>query len=209
MSIDNLLTYYRHGYYIFEHDGYLYRRDSAWREIIPLKEPLRPTDWPSDICTLIERRNFTVITNQAFVAAMQECSRPALPSGQRWLGSQMQALLTRLHEKGFVHSIEIWAGEKLAAATIVVWADLPVGLTAFTRRDDKACRGAGYAAMLELNARLRGMGCGLLDAIQPSISSRLQRGGLASAVKINGLRFEAAERPHLAFSLQPAIFPPR
>ena len=54
-------------------------------------------------------RRFSSTINRAFVDVVYGCADPARPHG--WITEGMADAYTRLHRRGFAHSIEVWNGD--------------------------------------------------------------------------------------------------
>ena len=57
---------------------------------------------------------YTTAVDRAFGATIRGCAAPRRGSPDTWLNSDMIASYERLHELGFGHSIETYAGDRLA-----------------------------------------------------------------------------------------------
>lgn len=58
------------------------------------------------------RRRFDVSIDVAFLDVMRACANPRRPHG--WIDQSFIDAYSRLHELGWVHSVEVWDGEQLA-----------------------------------------------------------------------------------------------
>jgi len=58
---------------------------------------------------------FTVTLDTCFTEVMRRCAspRPQYPDGGTWITSAMVRAYTQLHELGYAHSVETWAGKDL------------------------------------------------------------------------------------------------
>jgi len=58
---------------------------------------------------------FSVTLDRCFRDVMQQCAgpRPQYPDGGTWITTEMLEAYTRLHEKGYAHSVETWMDGQL------------------------------------------------------------------------------------------------
>jgi leucyl/phenylalanyl-tRNA---protein transferase len=100
---------------------------------------------------------FQVTVDQDFPAVIAACADPARPHG--WIDEDMQAAYLRLHELGWAHSLEAWAGDELAGGLYgVAIGGLFAGESMFHRRSD-----ASKVALVHLVEHLTAGGASLLD----------------------------------------------
>ena len=94
-------------------------------------------------------RDFEIRVDTAFEEVLDACADPARDSG--WIDPQIRAAYLRLHELGWVHSVEAWRDGRLAGGLYgVAIGGLFAGESMFHRERD-----ASKVALLGL--------CGLLD----------------------------------------------
>lgn len=107
LSVERLLLAYSHG--IFPWYSF---RDS--KEILWYCPMQRFVIFPREIHvshsmrTLINHEKYYATTNEDFPAVIQQCSSLRYNEPGAWLGKDIIRAYTRLHEKGFARSIEIW-----------------------------------------------------------------------------------------------------
>ena len=105
-------------------------------------------------------QRFEIRVDTAFDAVIRGCADPSRPSG--WIDDEFIAAYTRLHELGWVHSVEAWTrGDvpELAGGVYgVAIGGLFAGESMFHRRTD-----ASKAALAGLVERLRPGGATLFD----------------------------------------------
>lgn len=72
---------------------------------------LHPTDL--HICRSLRRAlpTFTVTADRAFAQVLAGCAEPSRPGA--WITAEVATAYRRLHELGWAHSIEVWAGGRL------------------------------------------------------------------------------------------------
>jgi leucyl/phenylalanyl-tRNA---protein transferase len=100
---------------------------------------------------------FRVTVDQDFPSVIAACADPARPHG--WIDEDMQAAYLRLHELGWAHSLEAWAGDELAGGLYgVAIGGLFAGESMFHRRSD-----ASKVALVHLVGHLTAGGATLLD----------------------------------------------
>lgn len=80
-------------------------------------------------------RKFTVTVDRAFGEVLAGCADPTRSGG--WIDARIGAAYTRLHELGWVHSIEVWKEGRLAGGLYgVVVGGLFAGESMFHRERD-------------------------------------------------------------------------
>jgi leucyl/phenylalanyl-tRNA--protein transferase len=81
------------------------------------------------------RRGFTVTVDSAFARVVAACADPGREG--RWITSEVANAYGRLHELGWAHSVEVWAGEELAGGLYgVAVGGLFAGESMFHHRTD-------------------------------------------------------------------------
>lgn len=100
---------------------------------------------------------FEVSIDRAFPAVIEACGDPGRPHG--WINDDIRAAYTRLHDLGWAHSVEAWAGEDLVGGLYgVAIGGFFAGESMFHRRPD-----ASKVALVHLVEVLRRGGATLLD----------------------------------------------
>ncbi len=102
-----LLHAYRHGYFpmhIEPHEGSS-RREIGWWSPQP-RGVIKPHDIHVSRSLSRSLSQFTIKVDTAFEAVLEGCANPQRPHG--WIGPEIKAAYTELHELGWVHSIEAW-----------------------------------------------------------------------------------------------------
>jgi leucyl/phenylalanyl-tRNA--protein transferase len=93
-------------------------------------------------------RGFEIRVDTACAEVIDACADPARPSG--WIDGQIRTAYLRLHELGWVHSIEAWRGDRLAGGLYgLAIGGLFAGESMFHRETD-----ASKVALLGLAALL-------------------------------------------------------
>jgi leucyl/phenylalanyl-tRNA--protein transferase len=83
------------------------------------------------------RRRFEIRVDTAFDAVIQACADPSRPHG--WISPQVRAAYVRLHDLGWVHSVEAWdrdGGDLAGGLYGVAIGGLFAGESMFHRRSD-------------------------------------------------------------------------
>ncbi len=100
---------------------------------------------------------FDIRINTAFDEVVAGCADRGRPGA--WISAEITAAYRRLHELGWVHSVEAWSGERLAGGLYgVAIGGLFAGESMFHRETD-----ASKVALMALVEILRAEGAGLLD----------------------------------------------
>jgi leucyl/phenylalanyl-tRNA---protein transferase len=99
----------------------------------------------------------TTTANAAFHAVAEACRADREP---RWLTDALLDSLTELHDQGWAHSIEVWAGEELVGGAMGIGIGGVIsGDSLFARR-----QGAAAIAVADMLARLEAAGGTVIDA---------------------------------------------
>jgi leucyl/phenylalanyl-tRNA--protein transferase len=102
---------------------------------------------------------FEIRTDTAFRAVVQACADAKPGRTETWINRPIEDLYVRLHQLGFAHSVECWAGGELAGGLYgVALQGAFFGESMFSRRRD-----ASKVALVHLVARLIAGGYRLLD----------------------------------------------
>lgn len=154
-----LLAAYRHGLFPMPVGGP--RAPMAW--FSPVRRGvLRPSDLRVSRSLRKSARRFEIRVDTACAEVIDACADPARPSG--WIDGQIRTAYLRLHELGWVHSVETWRDGRLVGGLYgVSLGGFFGGESMFHRRTD-----ASKAAVAHLVGRLRACGFALLDAQVPT-----------------------------------------
>jgi leucyl/phenylalanyl-tRNA--protein transferase len=104
---------------------------SAYRKgIFPWYQDDDPILWwsPASRCVLIPQQlhisrslrrclrqgQFRVSTDEAFAQVVEACAAPRTDDTGTWIIDEMIEAYCQLHQLGYAHSVEVWAGDKLA-----------------------------------------------------------------------------------------------
>lgn len=102
---------------------------------------------------------YQVSVDECFDAVVAGCAEPAAGREETWINPGIRSLYRELHNLGFAHSVECWAGGELAGGLYgVSLGGAFFGESMFSRRRD-----ASKVALVHLLARLKAGGYTLLD----------------------------------------------
>ena len=111
LSVDRLLLAYQHGifpWYAFRHDEPIWycpkKRFVIFPDEIHISHSMR---------TLMRKNIFTVTFNKDFEGVIANCGCLRIDEEYAWLGPDMTAAYTELHNQGFALSVEVWEKERL------------------------------------------------------------------------------------------------
>jgi leucyl/phenylalanyl-tRNA--protein transferase len=112
LRIERLLEAYRHGIFPWYNDG----QPILWWSPDP-----RTVLFPSrlkvsrSLRKTLRHGRFRITLDTDFPRVIRGCAapRPQSPGGGTWITSDMVSAYTRLHEQGYAHSVEAWAGDTL------------------------------------------------------------------------------------------------
>ena len=62
---------------------------------------------------LIKKRSYEITLDTAFSEVIQNCADSRREGANTWITDEMQTAYSNLHEKGYAHSVEVWAGDVL------------------------------------------------------------------------------------------------
>jgi leucyl/phenylalanyl-tRNA--protein transferase len=190
LSPELLLYAYASGVFPMAND----RFDSTIHWIEPRRRgilPLEAFHVPRSLRKVVRQARFEIRVDSAFAQVIGACaaSRPERP--RTWLNDELLELYCALHERGFAHSVEAWAEDRLAGGVYGVSIGAAFfGESMFTRRRD-----ASKVALVELVERLRAGGYRLLDT--QFVTDHLRRFGAmeVSRPAYRALLREAIEAP--------------
>lgn len=110
----------------------------------------------------VARGTFETRFDTAFAEVMRACAEPRDGQAGTWIVPEMVAAYTRLHERGFAHSVESWRDGRLAGGLYgILLGRVFFGESMFSRETD-----ASKVALVKLVARLQALGVGLVDCQQ-------------------------------------------
>ena len=144
---------YRQGIFPMGHEG---ERAFTWhrpdpRGIIPLES----FHVPSSLRRTLRRGGFTITADRAFPEVIRACaSRPGV-----WITPKLLAVYEEMHRRGKAHSLEVWAGGRLAGGIFGVH----LGGAFFAESKFHRVTDMSKVALVTLLERLRGAGFALFD----------------------------------------------
>ena len=126
--------------------------------------PLDAFHVPRSLARVVRQGRYRVTTDEAFAAVIAACAAPARGRRSTWISGDIAEAFTRLHRRGYAHSVECWDdegpdGPVLAGGLYgVSLAGAFFGESMFHRRRD-----ASKVALVHLVERLDAGGFVLLD----------------------------------------------
>ena len=102
---------------------------------------------------------FRVTADTAFGDVLRLCAQSAPDRPETWINHSIEEAFTRLHQRGFAHSVEVWDGDRLAGGLY----GLALGRAFFGESMVSRARDASKVALAWLVARLKVGGFTLLD----------------------------------------------
>ncbi len=135
-------------------------RDVFWvdphmRGIIPLNR----FHAPRRLRRTMRKRPFEIRIDTAFAEVIKGCATPGPGRRSTWISEQIRRAYTRLHERGFAHSVECWRDGELVGGLYGV----SLGAAFFGESMFSRARDASKVALVHLVARLKAGGYRLLD----------------------------------------------
>jgi leucyl/phenylalanyl-tRNA--protein transferase len=182
LSVNRLLTAYRAGIF-----PWTISPISWWspdpRAILEL-DKLRVGD---SLRKILRKRMFEVTIDRAFRRVIESCAARAPGRPETWITVEFIDAYTRLHERGYAHSLECWRGGELAGGIYgVAIGGFFAGESMFHRASN-----ASKVALYHLVEHLRKRNFRLLD-IQMLTPVTKQMGGETIARDVYLRRLEAA-----------------
>lgn len=157
LGIETLRDAYRHGIFPWPHEGLPLPWFSPRRRTVIFFDELHVG---RSLRKSARRGVFTFTIDKDFSSVIRACA--ATPRGDddgTWIGPDIVAAYTRLHESGDAHSVEVWEGDALVGGLYGVDAGgVFTGESMFHRRPD-----ASKLALLHVIEHLRARGATWLD----------------------------------------------
>lgn len=156
LSTDRLLAAYARGIFPWYSAG----QPILWWSPDP-REVLVPAEFhrSRSLQRTLRRGRFAVTMDTAFDAVIAACAERRREAGGTWITPEMQAAYRELHARGHAHSVEVWAGDRLAGGVYGVRVrHVFCGESMFSREPD-----ASKVALSWLAERSPGLGIELID----------------------------------------------
>jgi leucyl/phenylalanyl-tRNA--protein transferase len=144
-------------------------------------------------------RVFEISFDRAFRAVMEGCAAPRPKREDTWISPQFIAAYTRLHERGYAHSVECWRNGRLAGGLYgVSIGGFFAGESMFSAEEN-----ASKVALVSMVERLRQAGCLLFDV--QLMTSHLASMGAVAIPRSDYLRrlHEAVDAPNRWLDCRP------
>ena len=109
IPIATLLEAYRAGYFPMAVEGEIRWFSPEWRGVIPL-DRFRTS---RRLARLLRQQRFRCTVNEAFRDVVTRCASRDDADGT-WIDDEIRESYCLLHQAGHAHSVEVWAGERLA-----------------------------------------------------------------------------------------------
>ena len=154
IPIATLLGAYRAGYFPMAVDGDLRWFSPERRGVIPI-DGFRV---PRRLARVVRQQRFRCTVNEAFRDVITACGSRGDADGT-WIDDEIRESYCRLHRTGHAHSVEVWAGDRLAGGLYGVG----VRGAFFGESMFHHVRDASKVALSFLVSRLRDRGYRLLD----------------------------------------------
>lgn len=154
LSVERLLLAYRSGIFPWTDDPITW-----WSPDPRAVFELGRFHVPRSLARVLRRGGFTITFDRAFRAVMEGCAAPGPGRRSTWITARFIAAYTRLHERGYAHSVECWQGDRLVGGVYgVAVGGLFAGESMFHRVND-----ASKVALYHLHAHLQARGYALFD----------------------------------------------
>ena len=121
--------------------------------------PLNGFHVPRRLRRFMRKRPFEIRVNAAFADVIAACAEPGPGRRSTWISGMIRDAYTRLHERGFAHSVECWQEGRLVGGLYGV----SLGAAFFGESMFSRARDASKVALAHLVARLKAGGYVLLD----------------------------------------------
>lgn len=156
LSPERLLAAYSHGIFPWYQEGQPILwwspdpRAVLWLDALRVSRSLRRS---------IVKRGYTFRVDTAFERVVAACAEPRRYGGGTWITPEMADAYVRLHQRGFAHSFETWAGDTLVGGLYgVAVGRLFFGESMFAHATDASKVALAHAAQF-----LRAKGIDLVD----------------------------------------------
>jgi len=156
LSPERLLLAYRHGIFPWFGEGQPILWWSPDPRMVLFPHELKVS---RSLAKTLRKRPFEVRMDTAFSTVMRGCAAPRRGEPGTWIGPDMIAAYTRLHELGIAHSVEAWQGDELVGGLYgIALGRMFYGESMFSRATD-----ASKIAFVHLVRQLERRGFGMID----------------------------------------------
>jgi leucyl/phenylalanyl-tRNA--protein transferase len=112
LSVKRLLLAYENGIFPWYNDDTPILWYSPHDRFVLLPDELRIS---KSMGQILRSGRFTVTMDKCFAGVIEACSSINRKDQQgTWINNNMKAAYNRLHQEGYAHSVEVWAGDELA-----------------------------------------------------------------------------------------------
>ena len=156
LSVERLLDAYRHGIFPWYSDG----QPVLWWSPDP-RMVLFPREFDASrsLRKRIRRKDYEVRVDTVFTRVMRACAEPRESQAGTWITPEMLNAYTKLHKRGYAHSVETWMrGELVGGLYGVSIGRMFFGESMFSRETD-----ASKIALTFLVRQLERWEFGLID----------------------------------------------
>ncbi len=150
LSVERLLLAYSMGIFPWYSDGYPILWWSPDPRLVLMPGDLRVS---RSLRQTIKKGTYRITFDKAFERVIRSCAEsPRRGDDGTWITEEMIEAYCRLHEKGFAHSVESWAGGELAGGLYgVALGGVFFGESMFARKSDASK--AAFVKLVEQLAR--------------------------------------------------------
>jgi leucyl/phenylalanyl-tRNA---protein transferase len=181
---ETLVDAYRRGIFPWPHEGMPLPWFSPDPRAVLWPERVRV---PRSLRQRLRRSGWATTVDAAFAAVVGACAEQPRGEGT-WITNEMQRAYTRMHELGWVHSVEVWDGDVLVGGLYGVQiGGVFTGESMFHDVDD-----ASKVALVDLAARFGEAGGAFIDVQLPT--EHLERMGAVAVPRSSFLGWLAKER---------------
>ena len=154
IDISSIIKGYSQGYFLMsDDDAKLSWYSSRQRTLIPLDNRFR---YPKSLRRVINQERFSVTIDRSFIEVCEGCA----DRETTWISPELKQVYLALHEAGWAHSFETWAGDELAGGILgIAISGIFIGESMFYRISE-----GSKVAMVKLVEHLRHRGYLFFDA---------------------------------------------
>ena len=156
LSVERLLEAYRHGIFPWYTDGQpvLWWSPDPRMVLFP-----REFDLSRSLRKRLRRKDYEVRVDTVFTRVMRACAEPREGQAGTWITPEMLNAYTKLHKRGYAHSVETWINGELTGGLYgIAIGRTFFGESMFTRETD-----ASKIALAHLVRQLERWSFGMID----------------------------------------------